>query len=190
MRIRPTKPSSVLGGILSKLFTGTQQCLDASKSMGSKFIFECVCTQLPQICGFHFLETGLLYPTSHAAEQRRHTSAVPCRSRPNIYTNRHKHYNYIKEEHCNKRLASSSELFIAKQPSLCRVAVVAFYNDRNSKPSWESKEYEENGDHHRDQCSIAADIFCAQRMRIPAGEGRRANIRPTNRRANIRPTNR
>ena len=64
MRIRPTKPSSVLGVILSILFAGTQQCLDASKSMGSKFIFECVCTQLPKICRFHFFETGLLYPTT------------------------------------------------------------------------------------------------------------------------------
>ena len=49
IRKRPTKPSSVLGDILSILFAGTQQRLDASKSMGSKFLFECVCTQLPEI---------------------------------------------------------------------------------------------------------------------------------------------
>jgi len=54
MRIRPPNPSSVFGVILSKLFASTQQRSDASKSMGSKFIFECVCTQLLEICGFHF----------------------------------------------------------------------------------------------------------------------------------------
>ena len=54
MRIRPPNPSSVFGVILSKLFASTQQRSDASKSMGSKFISECVCTQLLERCGFHF----------------------------------------------------------------------------------------------------------------------------------------
>ena len=41
-----------------------------------------------------------------------------------------------------------------------------------SRRTEETKEYEENGDHHRDQCNIAADVLCAQWMRIPTGEGR------------------
>jgi hypothetical protein len=44
----------ILWVFFSKLFAGTQQCLDDSKYMGLKFIFECVCTQLSEICGFHF----------------------------------------------------------------------------------------------------------------------------------------
>jgi hypothetical protein len=42
MRIRPTKPSTVLWVFLSKLFAGTQQSLDAYESMGSKLLPESV----------------------------------------------------------------------------------------------------------------------------------------------------
>ena len=35
----------------------------------------------------------------------------------------------LKEEHCDKRLTSKAKSYLNRRPSLCRVAVVAFYSN-------------------------------------------------------------
>ena len=84
------------------------------------------------------------------------------------------------------RSEESSKRYLALREESCKVpGTLLWIAKRHARGplTEENKEHEENDDHRRDQCSIAVDAFCAQRMRIPAGEGRRGSNRPDGRRA-------